>query len=373
MLKRALFDNLKNLRGWRSNRKLLVLSVDDYACVRLKSPEALTALQRAGVKPVNRFDRFDAFETTTDLEALFGVLGRHVDSKGRHPVISAYAVAANPDFDKTLDERRYVPEPVSTTIQRLENDDPEHYEGLAEKWEEGMGRGFLNPQFHGREHFNVDALNALLATGNPDLLVNLQHRSMSGVRVPSELAAASVYVAFPAGKENRLTEQAGIIAEGFELFSQVFGQSPTCFAPPSLQLDPSLYSACSQLGLGGIDLPFLQDRDQSPAWPKVNVLGQQRDDEHVTIVRNVVFEPGHDAARDWVGEAIKQIAVAFRWGKPANISSHRVNFAGRIDEQNRAGGVNALDDLLARVLRRWPDVEFIGSDALVDVVMADRQ
>ena len=59
-----------------------------------------------------------------------------------------------------------------------------------------------------------------------------------------------------------------------------------------------------------------------------------------------------------------QVEAAFRMHKPANISSHRVNFCGHIDPKNRELGLSALRELLHRIVKRWPDVEFISADEL---------
>lgn len=40
MIKQYLLDNLKNLRGWRTPRKLVAFAVDDYCNVRLASRKA---------------------------------------------------------------------------------------------------------------------------------------------------------------------------------------------------------------------------------------------------------------------------------------------------------------------------------------------
>jgi len=67
-------QDLKNLPGWRTRRKLLVFSVDDYGNVRLDSGKAREDLDRAGLKALSRFDAYDTLETREDLEMLFGVL-----------------------------------------------------------------------------------------------------------------------------------------------------------------------------------------------------------------------------------------------------------------------------------------------------------
>jgi hypothetical protein len=83
-----------------------------------------------------------------------------------------------------------------------------------------------------------------------------------------------------------------------------------------------------------------------------------------SVVRNVVFEPTEDRGIDWVAFAMIQIEAAFRWNRPAIISSHRVNFCGLIEEKNRETGLNALRQLLKKIREKWPDVEFIGAGDL---------
>lgn len=64
---------------------------------------------------------------------------------------------------------------------------------------------------------------------------------------------------------------------------------------------------------------------------------------------------------------IRQIESAYRWGQPAIISSHRVNYMSRIDQNNREKHIELLDDLLTEILNRWPDVAFISSDQLANL------
>jgi len=66
---------------------------------------------------------------------------------------------------------------------------------------------------------------------------------------------------------------------------------------------------------------------------------------------------------------MKQIEAAFLWNKPAIISSHRVNFCGHIDENNRKKGLTSLKQLLDEIVKRWPDVEFMSADELGDTIL----
>ena len=59
------------------------------------------------------------------------------------------------------------------------------------------------------------------------------------------------------------------------------------------------------------------------------------------------------------------MVAAFRMHKPAHISSHRVNYSGHIDAQNRNIGLKKLKILLSEITRKWPDVEFISGQELI--------
>jgi hypothetical protein len=86
------------------------------------------------------------------------------------------------------------------------------------------------------------------------------------------------------------------------------------------------------------------------------------------MVRNVVSEPTEVRGINWVDFTMKQIETAFRWNKPAIISSHRVNFCGHIDENNRNVGLMALKNLLYEIVKKWPDVEFMSADELGECI-----
>lgn len=48
----------------------------------------------------NAYERYDSHASEVDLELLFELLGSFKDFHDMHPVITANALTANPDFDK---------------------------------------------------------------------------------------------------------------------------------------------------------------------------------------------------------------------------------------------------------------------------------
>ena len=104
---------------------------------------------------------------------------------------------------------------------------------------------------------------------------------------------------------------------------------------------------------------------------KYHFLGNRNGFGQYFIIRNAFFEPALSKLSDPVGECLDRINVAFRWKKPAVICSHRLNFMGSLDESNRTVNLSYFRDLLNRIIRLWPDVEFIRTDQLGDL-MAER-
>ena len=132
-------------------------------------------------------------------------------------------------------------------------------------------------------------------------------------------------------------------------------------APTSLCMCLVLHAFVEQQGVQAIDKPArcMRRLHQDTVRREINFLGKQRGQDHVSVVRNVRFEPTRYPEQDVAGGALEQVAAAFRWRHPAVISSHRVNYCGHIDPENRSLGLAALHRLLHGIVQRWPDVIFI--------------
>ena len=83
--------------------------------------------------------------------------------------------------------------------------------------------------------------------------------------------------------------------------------------------------------------------------------------------RNCAFEPSSYTYKN-VDTTLSQIQAAFRWNKPAIISTHRVNFVGGLQKINRDHGIKELIFLLKAIKKNWPDVKFISSSNLLDLL-----
>jgi len=373
-VKHTLFDNLKNLRGWRAPPKLVAFAVDDYCNVRVASRAALDALRQGGLDLSGQFDHLDTVETRQDLEALFETLDSVRDGQGRPAMFTAYALSANPDFARIRSYwKRYDYEPVTETFGRLAAEQPAAYDGAWALWREGIQRGLLRPQFHGREHLNVEMLERKLRAGSPDLKFNLENESLAGISDEPSMPGVGFTHAFGLYERVELARHREILKDGLDLFERVWGFRSTTFTPPAQRLHPALYEVAEVGGIVSIDKPLRCTRPMGDGVHRkeINHSGRQRGQNHLTVVRNVVFEPGKNMGFEPVSRALDQVAAAFRWRKPAIISSHRVNFCGHLDESNRKQGLAALGGLLQGITQRWPDVEFVSVDRIVGMMQAE--
>lgn len=374
-LKQFLLNHLKNLPGWRTKRKLVVFSVDDYGNVRLDSRQARENLDQAGLKIHSRFDAYDTLETRADLEALYEVLVSVKDQRGRPAVFTPFALPCNIDFERMAEEDYaiYRYELLPATYAKLAVRDPQAYAGAWELWQEGIAQGLMAPQFHGREHLNLKVFEEKLDRRDREVLTALQNRCYTSIS-GSDASTIGWTAAFSFFQLQDTEAFPAILREGVEAFASVYGYRPSVFTPPAQQFPPHLEPLLPSLGLVHLDKPFYRARHLGGGKfrREFNFSGKNRHTGGTTLVRNVVFEPTDPRSSDWVAYALKQIETAFFWNRPVIISSHRVNFCGHIDPQNRKKGLDALGELLKKVAKTWPDVEFIAVEKLAQIVNNDK-
>lgn len=365
-MKKLIKNNLKNISGWKTKRKLLLFAVDDYGNIRLHSKEARERLLQANVPLSGRFDYLDALDTKSDYEQLFDVLSSVKDKNGKHAVFTPYALSCNVNYDTVgAQENFYVPENIDITYQRLAAEYPQAFEGTYTLLKQGIDEGLIRPQFHGREHINLTLFDTLLQERNPFLLANLKNRSLAGLPGHSRYPGVGFNQAFAFWKKEETERHKEIISDGLKRFQKIYGYPSLTFTPPAQQLHPDLYHFVQEQGIMSVDKSRSTRRHIGEGIYEVerNKMKKQDGQKHITIVRNCVFEPC-DSPIDWVNFTFRQVKAAFFWHKPAIVSSHRVNFCGHIDPENRKKGLDALQTLLKKIVKTWPEVEFMALDSL---------
>jgi hypothetical protein len=358
-IKEQIFVNLKNIPGWRTNKKIIVIECDDWGSIRMPSEEVYEFLLQKGLKiATSRFNKYDTLENEEDLDELFKVLHSVKDKNGHSAVITPATVMANPDFRKIFSHRfsEYFYEPFTETLKRYYPN--QNVFGL---WQKGIETGVFIPEVHGREHTNVQLWMNMLRSHNEQLLLAFDREFVS-LDIPGVPEAASEFRAeyyFSSEDQKPFLEKS--IEDSISLYKDIFGFKPRVFVPPNGIFHSDFDVFVSKAGIRYLNVSHSMPYPENGLLKYRHFITGQKGPLGLTYyTRNCAFEPT-EQGYSGIDHTMKQIAAAFRWHKPANISTHRVNFVGGIDPVNRAKGLKELALLLKTIVHQWPDVEFMGS------------
>ena len=366
--------HLSNIPGWRTNRKIIVIESDDWGSIRMSSGEAFNSLRIKGVKASGpdeeRYLRNDSLASENDLSSLFEILASVKDKHYKSAVFTAVSVVANPDFNKIKENKfqEYFYEPFNETLNRF----PKH-RGSFKLWQEGLEKRLFVPQFHGREHLNVANWLKALRAGEQDTMVAFDH-GVYGITPRKLLNHISYQAAFDLEEISEVNDQKSVIRDGLRLFEKLHHYEAEYFIPPNGPFNNSLEEVAADEGIKYMGTAKIQSEPigNGRFRKHYHYLGQKNKYNQLYLTRNCIFEPSSNLKTDWVDACMNDISIAFRWYKPAVISSHRVNYIGWINPSNRDKGLMQLKALLNIVISKWPDVEFMTSDQLGWLIKHDK-
>ncbi|KAF0200323.1 MAG: polysaccharide [Bacteroidetes bacterium] len=369
---RVLLRNIANLPGWRTHRKIVIIESDDWGSIRMPSKTTYNSLLEKGIKLTSNgtsiFNQYDSLESNNDLTALFETLSKFKDKNGNHPVFTPLCVVANPDFEKISNSgfEEYYYENFNETLLKYKG-----RENVYDLWLEGIRNKLFVPQFHGREHLNVAVWMKALKENDPDTHFAFNN-GMWGFknRHPHNI---SNQAAFELSDPTEITSQTAILADGLSVFKKLLGYKASYFVPPNGAINNRLELAASSAGIKYMYGERFQHESLGNGKTKIHwhYLGQKNKHSQIYLSRNCNFETSVDN-RDWVNECLSSINTVFKWKKPAIINTHRVNYIGAIDPANRDKGIRNLNELLATVVKIWPDVEFMTSTDLGALIAKTR-
>jgi hypothetical protein len=355
-----LAKNYINAIGWRSKRKLLLIESDDWGAIRMPSKSVYETLRLHGAGEGYFFDKYDSLESSEDLALLFEVLSSVKDSQGHHAIMEPFAVVANPNYEaiEANGFNKYVYEPFVETYRRFS-----HTEKSFETIKEGMLSGIWYPQSHGREHIQINRWIKALQSNDKLVRLEFSSRAFHWGCLPPNL---DYYNAFDYDSEDELPQLKEIIREGLQIFEKLYGYKSLALCAPCGYACQELIDFSSQEGIrlrGG----QYYSPDGNGSYKVTNKYwGAKGVNDMRVYRRNCKFEPSRNHNIDWVDRCLSEIKIAFRWGKPAVIDSHRVNYIGSIDEENRGYTLKELKRLLDEIVKLWPDVEFVNSEQLYE-------
>jgi len=371
-MKQLLRKNLSNALGWRTKRKILVIESDDWGSVRTEGRAAYESMKKGGLEmDKSNFTAFDCLETSSDLERLFEVLAKHKDKNGNTAIFTPLCIVANPDFQKIEEGNfeNYYFEDLFQSCQRGTN-----YSQVPALWKEGNQNKLFAPALHGREHLNVKKWMKLLQAENPGIRLAFENKSM-GVSVYQGKAIPEYLAAFDPNTPEDIGDYSNIIRDAGRIFSEILGNKPQYFIASNSPEPKSMESDLKEIGIEYLTRYKLHKYPLGNGGyqKEFNWLGKQNKLGQWYLTRNCGFEPSEAPNADTVDQCLKDIEIAFKWHKPAIISSHRVSFVGGVDERNPSENLPKLDALLTKILKRWPEVEFMSSMELGDIISGKKE
>jgi hypothetical protein len=358
--------NLINIPGWRTKRKLFVIESDDWGSIATPDLKTYEFLVSKGL-PLDKshFAKYDSLEGADDLTHLFEVLHSVKDKNNKPACLTACSVVANPDFERIKESNlhKYFFESALETYKKNI-----HTEKSPELIKQGIKEGVYYPQLHGREHLNP--LEWLKQINNNDLeRLAFNHKTLPVL--PNPISSSRKLGYLSAFDYEDIVEFNGfeqVLNNAAQLFQDQFGFSSISFMAPT-----SVRSEKMNVFLKNIGVDYHHSGNfTTPKYEGYQIKnyfwGHKSKENQIHWRRNILFEPSSHLKSSWVQSALKDIDVAFRWGKPAVLSSHRVNFIGSIHEKNRIKGLNQLSDILHEVVVRYPEVEFVTSEQLGKII-----
>jgi hypothetical protein len=301
---------------WKT-RPSVVFESDDWGSCEFASSRADYELF-LGREPGNVW-RSARLETPKDLKRLYSLLEQYRDKNARAAVFTAFFCMANPNYDaiRASGFQEYHDIPIDAGMPS-----PWTHDGLVKAWRDGVRRGVLAPEFHGRLHHTQPSLwLKLLQDGDAEAAWRFAH---------------SIFI-----QNEHLPEYEGLSDEetrewvrpAVGTFTRLFSACPT--AAVSSDATPLTEKVWAELGMKTFCLrnfsipgapPIVYSNkpwnNQDPDTP----MGARNPGTGVTYLsRNIFFEPAVDGQYSF-SRTISHLEQVWQRNEPAVISTHRVNY-----------------------------------------------
>ena len=333
---------------WRRVRAVVLESDDWGLCAWSPDEEAhrLLADTPAFRSPAGLAYGRSTLESAGDVRRLAETLLEFHGGDGFPPVWQANTVMAAPDYAQ-LEPPHF--RAAMLPIVALPATPPRwRRQGLWEEVLRVCGTGVWWPELHGLHHVPERAWLAALRRGDADA------RRAFDLECPV-CAAVEASGEFDAAEPDEVRWEA--LRRAIQIFTGVFGRPPTSFCPPDYRWDNRLEAEAERLGL-----TLWQGRGERARSSLVTARRLLRrwtwragGGARYYMPPRIVFEPraGHGPAGSTgrvVASAHRRVREAWAQGRPAVVSTHRLNYA-HLDAAWSDRGRAALRDLLGRLVR----------------------
>lgn len=362
---------IKNILSKKTNRKIVVIYVDDFGSIRTKNTEAKNRLSALGIPMDSTRYSFDTLLSNEDFSMLYDVLTSVKDKNGHHACFTPFANIANPDFDRIRESgyQKYYRESFVKTLERYGNTHNQVYD----YWKQGIAENIFRPEYHGTEHLNVCRFMKALQEGHKSTIAAFENESICQPTFPGEksIRRASGIFAIDNVEENESLRDD--LKVGLNMFEDLLGYRSTQFTPGggthSCLINQDLLDNGIKYIHAGRTIQYPigggKFKTEHAYTGKMNNIGQ------TYIVRNCPFETVFDNCKynhNVVKICLDNIKAAFSMHNLALVSTHRVNFAGSIESEHRDYAMNQLRILLSEIVKKWPDVEFMSGKDMTQIL-----
>ena len=357
-----------NSRGKNTPGKLFIIESDDWGSIRIPNKETQNyLLNEKLIKLSDPFSAYDCLESAEDYNSLFSVLSKHKDHLGNHPVITTNMVMTNPDFAaiKTNQFRAYYSEHFSETYKRYYPN-----QNTFDALKKGIEQKIIYPQFHAREHLNASQWLKRLQGGDRRFLKAFD---LACFAIDDQAAGnnrANLMASYDYQNEEELDFIKDGITEGLQMFEKTFGFPSKTTIAPCYVWNEEIEKTLHECGVKSLQSSYIQQKNIKGKHLRVSQkMGNKNCLNQKFFIRNVLFEPALNKKINWVNKAMESMEIAFFWGKPAVLGSHRINYVAGLSEENRKNSLEQLDDLLQKAIKKWPDIMFIHSEQLLEAYL----
>jgi len=218
-------------------------------------------------------------------------------------------------------------------------------------------------------------MNAL-RNGEPDALLAFQNKTV-GVYASFTSRNPFGYMDSFHTDETTNEEFQTILADALAIFEKTFGYPSKTFVASCFVWANTLEKTLAEHNIIGIQsAPWqncpIKTKKGAALKRKIHFTGQKNKFGQLYTVRNCAYEPAYYQNPDKCAlNCFDQIVQAFKDNKPAIINSHRFNYISAINPDNALNNLKGLRDLLTKVTEKFPDVEFITTPKLIDIIRGE--
>lgn len=361
MKKSNLTELFINLLSKKVSKRIVVFESDDWGSIRMPSKLVLDKLLTNNVISQSPYARYDSIATDDDWNALLETLTSFKDDLSNYPVFTQNFIMANPDFEKIKSNNfsSYFDEPFDKTIKNYK-----HTKDYLTILDQAISSKIVKPQFHGNQHVNIFKWLNLLQKKDKNALLSFDQKTYF-----IDNFGKSIFASYDYNSIEELPFHEKSLKDGLDSFREYFDFSSDTMIFPNYIWSKHHLNYISNFGVKGIQGTKIQNipRDKLGYSRKIRCNGYLNDFDQITLVRNCFFEPSSSKSGNSVDNCIKSIDNAFMNKVPAVVSTHRLNYIGRLSETNRKNNLKKLKELLTQITKKWPDVVFMSSDELVNL------